>query len=1004
MILLFKAENAMKNGKSEFPQKDSEKYWSCFTIRKIIFLFFAFLTVFTLSAADSKVTETKTLGMDIYPIRLQDNVYNLCESFPGGLLIRFFGDLKKLNKKPVSIVLDLPENIEYVGSSGYMPSKIENNIPEFAMDQFTAEQFMREGKKYNRYIININPSVYRSMTATPTWWNSDRLYLKTKKETSAHGGIAFWELKAGEESCARDSFLINVLPPLKSPAKKCSRFGLLVSRLASLTVPSGEISNAHTDYWFGLHEKPLTLAALNKKYSPEYFKKISGKFEFIIMEANEFGTPYFINTFNKKEDLENKLPPSVDYQNKPLKASIIQVSPWYLIKDPEGIVWNKSFSKFADSVKNSPVKIKSIVWDIEPGAKDHCFSQENREEFQKFTGLEAIPTIEEIRKNYTEKWFAFRVEQHRLIIQQFSKAMRKYLPDTKFILCTDPLQEGKTQVSDWCGVDARLSDNDVDMHMNMPYYSGLQYYNNLELNMKYLKKPNFPLIDPAENAESFYFRYTPEKVKQNIIASAALGAAGIGFWPEDLFDGRYLVKISEAFDIVSCAESFYSSPRCAIKAFEWEPVNVIKKTFKSDNNSDFELQFPNLQEKVKVISHKNSEGYLITILNYEGTNTAILKLSLDETAAQWYQVTEVGSGNKIYTKNGSNFSGNDLKQGILVSVSPDEVKAIKIASSLTQKHSVSPDKTLPQEKLQEKLQTELSQIKVQDDVYKIKKDGTSIISWSSINENKTRTPYMKMIGKERFLRIDTRKGSDIIGWENNKIERDDILVIRWSDRGFLGRLVLNDKSQLPSPYDFKIEKTSVSNTGTEVIFKYKVPSFQGANPLPNPLDGLEITKTVTLSPDGRECNIKFEFLNNNPMKNKMTFGFRINNYPRIGSFIAGNKTVSEIGEIVFTDTEGKTGKIYSDSPLNNLILKKNANTSFETKATVENWNGEEVKAIAHNANSSSVVRFIPDPKMAGLYVWRSKKDYTLEFLSQDLELPFGKTEEFSTKIIIEKPF
>jgi len=249
--------------------------------------------------------------------------------------------------------------------------------------------------------------------------------------------------------------------------------------------------------------------------------------------------------------------------------------------------------------------------------------------------------------------------------------------------------------------------------------------------------------------------------------------------------------------------------------------------------------------------------------------------------------------------------------------------------------------------------------------------------------------------------IDTKKGLDLIGWENNKKKQDDILV-KWGDRGFLGRLIFNDNSQAPVPYDFNLEKTSFEAGIASAFFKYRVAPYQGANPLANPLEGLEITKTVSLTQDGRECRIKFEFKNDNSMKDKIKFGFRINNYPRIGSHISHDKTIAQIGEVSFTTADGQSGKIDCTAPVNNLILKKDAVTSWDIKASPEKWNGGEVIVSAKNMNSSSIVKFIPDPKAAGFYVWHSLKDYTVEFLSQDIELAHGQKETFEIKIIIEK--
>ena len=103
-------------------------------------------------------------------------------------------------------------------------------------------------------------------------------------------------------------------------------------------------------------------------------------------------------------------------------------------------------------------------------------------------------------------------------------------------------------------MDVRLSDADYGLFMNMPYYQGVRWYDDLAFNRKSLKTPNYPLIDPSENMEMFYSRYTPEGVVMNMVAAAAQGARGIGFWPGDNFDGKYLHAIAEGSGMIADGE------------------------------------------------------------------------------------------------------------------------------------------------------------------------------------------------------------------------------------------------------------------------------------------------------------------------------------------------------------------------------------------------------------------------------------------------------------------
>lgn len=735
-------------------------------IRKTaLFLSVFCCTVFNIDAEES------ILSPSIFPIRLQNNVYNICESFPGGLLFKFTGKREKLSGNKITLELDLPEPIEYLISCGYMPSR-ENTFAEFISDEFISSKKECDGKVYNHYEITVNSAICDRIGPRKAWNNFDRLYLKAPANSRGFSGNAYWEFKVGNNSCCKGTFIVKVLPPVEFPAKKCSRFGLAVSRLANLTVPLKEVSDAYLNYWKSLQVRPLTFDLPRyTRYSPETLIKISDNFDMAYLEAgcNRGGMPHFLFT---RKDYGCLLPPLIDYKGKEVKSGFDfkagLISPWYLIEDPDGIIWEKEFSRFAAKIKNSPIKIKAVIWDFEPHAVDEGFSEKNKEYFKNFAKLDHIPSNEEIIKKYTKEWFSFRLGQNISIVKRFSSAMRKHLPRVEFILASDNLHAGwKSPVAEWCGVDVRLLDEDIDMHMHMPYYSGLQYYNDLIFNLEALKKPYFPLIDPAEDNEYFYSKYTPEKVKQNIMATAALGCAGIGFWPEDILDGRYLLKIASAYGLISKVEDFYLKKPSKAIAYKWEPMNILKKDCKSNDGTGIELQIPNFKDTVKVVMHEDKGIFLATIFNYD-TNPAIIKFSFSEITNPYCVVKDIQSA-EIFTEKTENISRKTINDGFLIEIAPSEVKVLEISPINT--GEVPANKTAPQEFLKEKLRASLSQIGLKSDIYRNKEDIASEIEWVSIKSGAAYVPFLKVSMSERDLLIDSRKGFDITGWKKKNLKQ-----------------------------------------------------------------------------------------------------------------------------------------------------------------------------------------------------------------------------------------
>jgi len=436
------------------------------------------------------------------------------------------------------------------------------------------------------------------------------------------------------------------------------------------------------------------------------------------------------------------------------------------------------------------------------------------------------------------------------------------------------------------------------------------------------------------------------------------------------------------------AEKFYSNPPLAPEYFKWEPVNELKQEVKNDDGSTSVVQLLKLKDKTKVLSHKKSDEYLVTLLNYDNANTVFFKLSFASVSAGFYSVKELGT-NLFYSENARNLNADILNQGFLVEVPSNDVKVIKISTTA---NDIPVGPSISQAELQEKAKLALENIKVKDDIFKTKQDGNMRIEWKAKNNNAGVMPFLQITGKERALSFDPGVGMELTGWVNNENKEDDLLSQK-GNRGFMGRIMLNDSSQSKPPYDFTLDKTFFSDDMANVVFKYKVPPYEGVDPTPNPLEGLEITRTVSLSSDGLECKMKFEFFNNNALKNNIKFGFKINNYLRVGSSIAGNKTVSEIAEIAF-DSPNSTSKT-----VKRLALETKADEMLYRGKT---WNGGDVLVTAQEAGKTAQLRLIPDKKAEILYIWHSPKDFTVEFIASELKLSYGEKESFEIKAIIEK--
>lgn len=606
---------------------------------------------------------------EIFPVEYQQGSYSLCRRFPGVLRVSFIGN--KAKAKGLKLVLDLPIGIKCIGATPFLPTD-HKNLPA---DKMSSQKTMLDGAKYTRYTIAIPASIIKRIQSKGVAWkNNELVYIITDKRTykkSKGTGRVFYQLLSDDFSGSRRTFTLHVLPKISYPKIKSRKFGLLVAYLANLEIHFDDVRKSYLDYWTALSAKPRTFGFagwgnINKSIRDEVRKR----FDPMVIDAR--GTSPMLSGFNKY-----RFPLSVDATGHKTPGV---VAPYYAIEDPDRLFWDELVPNGIKEKMKAMPNPKGIIFDIEPGS-DNGYSEINRKLFQKYAGFSSLPSIKDIRMKYAKRWFDFRVMQNQKIIMKISQMMKKHFSRIPFWSCSDPIHTGTVMLTQWCGVDARLADEYVDIQANMPYYSGLQYFDDIEFNVKHLKKPNFPLIDPAENMLMFFKRYTPIKVGQNIIATAALGCKGIGFWPYDIFDGRYLQEISRAYSVIGEVDDYYANKAVDHK-LSAVPVNVIDKVFKS-NGKKFKISFPDFKKTVKAKLDKHGDDYVITLINYNEKNNAILKVKINDPAlaGSKYRIYDITTG-ALLCKDGNNrLDGNDVIKGIYLSVPAGDYAVFEVTKN-----------------------------------------------------------------------------------------------------------------------------------------------------------------------------------------------------------------------------------------------------------------------------------------------------------------------------------
>ncbi|MDD5698535.1 MAG: sugar-binding protein [Victivallaceae bacterium] len=674
---------------------------------------------------DSANDSGELISAELFPAEYQKGIYHANKNFPAVMVLKFTKSVTADKLKNPRIVIDMPAGYSCLGVCPKFAKRDSNGIFQWKMEKMDTSGIERNGLKYTRYIVYLNDYLVKELLKTSIQYGvEERIYIQSSSNIGVNDKQdAFIKLASDNWEGKEKKFKLILLPELPFNKIKTDKFGMVISHtmLSSMTVPDVKISKAYTDFWRSLTAKPYILfpPRIWKGLKPELKATYKNNFQILLIQFSApGGTPAGCGNLKKWIEYakdKGKIPPEYIVVAPGKKISFRLLCPGYLGKND--FFWNDYFASSLKQYLPDPL-VRGILYDIEPGAMDFCFCRNCLKDFKNFAKLEKIPSVEEIQKKYPDKWFDFRVRQNSAMIKAFCDCIRKNFPGVMAVVCTDPLHSSGSPVSKWCGVDARLSDRDADLFMNMPYYSGIRYFDDIKLNNEVLKTPNFPFNNPAQRIRSCFSCYTPEKIKQNIIATAALGGKGFGFWPDDVLDGKYLQNIQAAYTLAAKAEDYYSAKRN-------DRAILIKPASRN-------IIFKSLRGTV----HEKDGNFLATIINYAPSELTInLKAAVPEK--QNYRVRDVETGGLFYKDKATVLATDDIRTGFMVNVPGNGIKVIEIT-----KHNIEGSSGKTPAVYQNEIKKKLENTR-KNYPNNYNSPGTAEISWSTLDQ-KVSLPLMKM--------------------------------------------------------------------------------------------------------------------------------------------------------------------------------------------------------------------------------------------------------------------
>lgn len=912
------------------------------TMKQFMILYFSILAL-----ACSGITK-----VELFPADYQGKSFSFIEDYPLVLVLKLAGDGASIAKKVPVPVIELPQElklIEVATRSGKMTS-----IP------FTQEDFSHNGKLFSRYRIMIPGHLLKKLTPEDFGWRAGFNFFIEAAEKSA-GKNADFQIYIEENGIKHFErrYKGAILPRLHRPSHPLTRFTGGVTFLSSAGLEENFILKKTGNFWRSLSEKPFySVSWENFSYPEKTNTFLDANFRTVAKAcATRSSTLKFPGT--NFRDLGFMVNGKVTRKGVPLfvdgKGNIdpSSICPQYLLKDPEGLFWGEYFRRgYHEKLKRSPNC--RIIWlDYEPfvtgGTCDNC-----RTDFAKFAGLKKVPERTELvdGQPLNRKWRDYKITQHRKILEKFVETALREFPGYEIHLCcATPADDFRNS---WDAVDSSSVMKKVAAFTPMNYNTGLVYYNSVASQEKrFGALKNYSWVDPSEEIQRFFIRYSPEKIVQNIIATAALGADGFVIYPTDVLDGRMLHGIARAFSAIGKVEDILFSKECTAK-LNLKPRNVITIELENEKNEKKKVVLPDIQSALRAHLHEKNGIYTLTLLNYS-SHDIILEVSLHNFTGKG----EINIHDVLNKEYYSGITSEKIRTGFLIHLPVDGARLLRIGG-------ITP--TVGKEINQNTMKTMLEKAQKELDgkmIFQAQKSGEAELKWRITKKRLT----MELRHGEQFLLIDPASG-EVVSWKNGTKTPVGGKSPMFGGLRFFDLRNQNTQNYAISDVDLKPDYAEVSLTHT-------IPADKGFGE-ENPLEGLKIIKSFRLCKGTKRTGkvaMTVEFFN--PTKTAKQFGFRFFNMP-----LSAWKTPEQAFQFQLDGKAALTGTFYVQPE-----KKINWHAVVNSKSYAGKLEGK-LAARWYDYTFSA-------PEAAGFYSWTDGTNITAEPLFEDVMLAPGEKRVFT---------
>ncbi len=862
------------------------------------------------------------------------------------------------------VELELPDGITALCGAPWRPRL--NGSGEIDLTADPVEKLPAARTGFSIYRFAPNPEYLRSLLPDRMGWqNYYRIYVRSER-TGMDLPARVRVLDAADQVLAELPLTLQAMPKLPAVPYKLKNFKFHMTYLDALRAPQPEIRAAYTDFWLALAERPSTSPVFRFDKLPAAIRKeVLDKFNPVVF----FGcTPSGV----LNAEIPAGMPLLEDYagQRDP-KAVCPRES-----GNPDSPVWTEATVRLIKTSLSGLPENTPLQYDFEPGLPmNRCFCEACRRDFSESVKAPRILSAAEIRASYAAPWVRFRVAQNARIAEAFALTVKKYFPTHPVWFCTDPLHVDRPSgFSDWCGLDPRLNDRgNYDLFLNMFYHEGVPFFDNVALNVAKIRTPTFPLIDPTERMEMYYRRYTPAGVTMDMVAAAALGCPGFGFWPFDDFDARYLKAIVDGVNMIAPHENFYCGGRDASAGAQVRPLNVAEMKIQDGARSKT-IQTPDFLPTLRWRLHRSGDEYLLTVFNYDPDNTLIAAAEIAELKGRGYQVYEASTRRKL-----GGFSGEDFQ----FEVGPRQAAQFR----LTPGAWAAAQGEIPRHELERKLAAARERGNEFSD-HPNRTEGKLFAGWGVLNDlNK---PLLKLSDNQRAIYVDLSGGGRIVGCLTDSLS--DALKDA-GKRGHFDELYIYRNAL---PLEFHLQALKFVDGAPEAWLTAQVPLPNTAEPDPQAPSGLRISKQVRLTKTGVVS--KYELENPAESGRDILAGARIRHWPRFAPVAEDASARAADWQLTVPAANGASlgAADFAGSDIL-LLTESSSRTPGELLLTPfkERWSGAPVEV----RSAAGHWTFGLDPAAARggiLFWWSPNQPATVEPLTVERRLKPGEKMNFTS--------